>query len=162
MPEKILTPTEGFGWLRGDAPDLDRKLRAGDGLAWAGDPDLDLRQGVVEEVRSGRPTGNIVARRWEVWRHCEDGLDRMVGHWRMEEFDRILFDLTRMRVDSPGHVDSVDHIEAHNVANEERLWAPGHEALANAHEHLAKLWFDRNHPKQKFRGIPGLNPEKQA
>jgi hypothetical protein len=162
MPEKILTPSEDFGWLRGDAADLERKIQKGDGLGWPGDPDMTLAQGVVEEMKYGVPTGNIVARRWEVWRHCEDGIERIIGHWRMEEFDRIVFDLTRMRADSPGHVDVVDQIEKANAENEDRIWAPARDALGEMKEHAAKLWHDTHEPKNVFRGMPGLNPEKQA
>lgn len=158
----LLLPNSDFGWVRADASDLDRKLREGDGIQWSGDPDLDLRQGVVEEMRSGRPTGKIVARRWEVWRHCEDGVDRIIGHWRMEEFDRILFDLARMRAEAPGHVDVVESIDKGNAATEAAIWQKGHDAYSEMMEHMLKLWHDRNNPKNVFRGMPGLNPEKQA
>lgn len=157
----LLLPNNDFGWMRADAADLDRKLREGDGIHWSGDPDLDLRQGVVEEMRSGRPTGNIVARRWEVWRHCEDGVDRMLGHWRMEEFDRILFDLASMRADAPGHVNVVDAIELKNAENEKRIWEPYRQAQGEMLEHLAKLYHDTTGPRNVFRGIPGQNPDKQ-
>jgi len=158
----LLLPNNDFGWVRADAADLDRKLREGDGIHWSGDPDLDLRQGVIEKTRSGRPTGEIVARRWEVWRHCEDGIDRMIGHWRMEEFDRILFDLARMRADSPGHEDVVDVIERKNDENEKRIWGQWRDKQGEMMEHLAKLYHDRTQPKNVFRGMPGRNPEKQA
>jgi hypothetical protein len=158
----LLLPNNDFGWVRADAADLDRKLREGDGIHWSGDPDLDLRQGVVEETKSGRPTGKIVARRWEVWRHCEDGIDRMIGHWRMEEFDRILFDLAAMRAESPGHVDVIDSIDAKNEANDNAIWEPWRQAQGEMLEHMAKLYHDRNNPRNVFRGLPGRNPDKQA
>jgi hypothetical protein len=161
MAEKILTPSDSFGWIRADAADLDRKLREGDGIQWTGDPLLELRQGVVEKMSSGRPTGEIVARRWEVWRACEDGVDRMIGHWRMEEFDRILFDLARMRAESPSHVDVVDSIEAANVENEKRIWKPFRDSQGEMLEHAAKLWHDTNNPKNVFRQMPGRNKDKQ-
>lgn len=157
----LLTPNDSFGWIRGDAPDLDRKLREGDGIQWVGDPDLDLRQGVVEKMISGRPTGEIVARRWEVWRHCEDGIDRLIGHWRMEEFDRILFDLARMRPDAPGHEDAVARIEKANDANESRIMQGARDSLGEMLEHAAKLHHDTTGPRNVFRGIPGRNPDKQ-
>lgn len=157
----LLTPNANFGWVRADAADLDRKLREGDGIHWSGDPDLDLRQGVVEEMRSGRPTGKIVARRWEVWRHCEDGVDRLIGHWRMEEFDRILFDLAAMRAEAPGHVDVIDSIDAKNLAAEAAIWEPWRQAQGEMLEHMAKLYHDRNNPKNVFRGMPGRNKDKQ-
>lgn len=157
----ILRPDADLGFLRGDAPELDRKLREGDGIHWGGDPDLTLAQGVVEETRSGRLTGKIVARRWEVWRMCEDGVDRMIGHWRMEEFDRILFDLAAMRAEAPGHVFVDDAIEKANVANEKRVWAPYREKSFEMKEHMAKLWHDRTQPKNVFRQMPGRDPNRQ-
>lgn len=158
---ELLVPNNDTGWLRADAADLDKKLRTGDGIQWTGDPSLDLRQGVVEETRSGRPTGKILARRWEVWRNCEDGIERIIGHWRMEDFDRILYDLARMRAEAPGHEDIVDTIERHEREHEERVWKPYRESMGNMMEHMAKLHHDRNNPRQVFRGMPGSNPDKQ-
>lgn len=157
----ILLPNNDMGWIRSDAADLDRKLREGDGIQWSGDPSLDLRQGVVEETRSGRPTGNIVARRWEVWRHCEDGIDRLVGHWRMEEFDRICYDLARMRAEAPGHEDVIDSIERKEKAKEAEASAKFRDSYGEMLEHLSKLWHDRNLGRNVFRGMPGRNPDKQ-
>lgn len=157
----ILTPNGDLGFLRGDAPELDRKLREGDGIHWTGDPDLELRQGIVEEMRSGRLTGKIVARRWEVWRYCEDGVERMIGHWRMEEFDRILLDLSTMRAEAPGHKFVDDAINEANAANEERVWQPYREKMFELKEHMGKLIHDRTQPKNVFRGMPGQNPDKQ-
>lgn len=153
----LLLPNSDFGWVRADAPDLDRKLREGDGIQWSGDPMLDLRQGVVEETRSGRPTGKIVARRWEVWRHCDDGVDRLIGVWLMEEFDRIIFDLARMKAESAGHEDVVDRIDKANAANDDKVWQPWRDSMGEAMEHMAKLWFDRNNPRQVFRQVGGMD-----
>lgn len=161
MAENLLTPSDQFGWVRADAADLAAKLRAGDMLGWPGDPDLDLRQGVVEEVKWGRPTGKIVARRWEVWRHCEDGVDRMIGNWRMEEFDRIIFDLTHMRAEAPKKEAAIDRIERLNDENEKAVWEPFRQSQGAMIEHYAKLYHDTHGPKNVFRGMPGLNPEKQ-
>jgi hypothetical protein len=158
----LLTPNQDFGWVRADAADLDRKLREGDGIHWTGDPRLELRQGVIEEMRWGRPTGKIVARRWEVWRHCEDGTDQMIGHWRMEEFDRILLDLALMRADAPGHEFIADVLDRKDAEQEKKVWGKWRESQGAMLEHLAKLYHDTHEPKNVFRGMPGLNPEKQA
>lgn len=158
----LLLPNSDFGWVRSDAADLDRKLRDGDGIHWSGDPNLELRQGVIEEVKWGRPTGKIVARRWEVWRHCEDGTDQQIGHWRMEEFEQILFDLSRMRAGAPGHENVIDVIEKHEAENDKRIWGQWRESQGAMLEHLSKLYHDTHEPKNVFRGMPGLNPEKQA
>ena len=156
----LLKPNQELGFVR-DTAELERQLVKGDGIQWPGDPDLYLAQGIVEETNYGRPTGKIVARRWEVWRHCEDGIERIIGHWRMEEFDRIIFDLARMRAESSGHEDVIDRIDAGNVKAEEKIWAPGRDKLAEMMEHMAKLHHDRNNPRNVFRGIPGQNPDKQ-
>jgi hypothetical protein len=157
----VLLPNSDAGWLRADAADLDRKLREGDGIQWSGDPSLYLGQGLVEETRGGRPTGKIVARRWEVWRYCEDGVERLIGHWRMEDFDRICYDLARMRAEAPGHEDVIDAIERHEKEAEERVWQPYRESMGEMMEHMTKLWHDRNNPRNTFRGMPGSNPDKQ-
>lgn len=157
----IVLPDDATGWLDSRAVDVDKQLRAGDGIQWSGDPSLYLAQGVVEETRGGRPTGKIVARRYEVWRYCEDGMERMIGHWRMEEIDRIIFDMARMRAEAPGHEDVVDVIERHERENEERVWKPYRESQGEMMEHLVRLWHDRNNPRNTFRQMPGRNPDKQ-
>jgi len=157
----MLLPNQDFGWIRADAADLDRKLRTGDGIQWPGDPDLDLRQGVVEEVLWGRPTGKIVARRWEVWRHCEDGIDRIVGHWRLEEFDQIIFDLARMRAESAGHEDVIERIERADATVEKANTDKFRDNYGEMLEHMSKLWHDTHEGRNVFRGMPGRNPDKQ-
>jgi hypothetical protein len=157
----VLLPNSDFGWIRADAKDLDLKLRTGDGIQWSGDPNLELRQGVVEEVKWGRPTGKIVARRWEVWRHCEDGIDRSIGHWRMEEFDRILFDLAKMQAGVRGHENVIDAIERDEVAREKVQSDRFADSYGGMLEHMAKLWHDRNEGRNVFRGMPGQNPDRQ-
>lgn len=161
MTDGLLLPNVDTGWLDSRAVEIDKQLRTGDGIQWSGDPTLYLAQGVVEETRGGRPTGKIVARRYEVWRHCEDGVERIIGHWRMEEIDRIIYDLARMRAEAPGHEDIIDTIEKHEVENEKRVWEPYRQSMGALMEHMAKLHHDRNNPKQVFRGMPGSNPDKQ-
>lgn len=48
--------------------DLSDRLTRGDAtLGWGGDPEMHL-------------VCNVKAQRWEVWRVCEDGVDRMMLH----------------------------------------------------------------------------------
>lgn len=157
------------GWSRADAADLDRKLRDGDGIHWAGDQRLDLREGVVESqkyqyvpaLKRHVQAGEILARRWEVWRICEDGEERLLAHWLPVEFDRILFDLAMMRSESPAHVDVGDAIDAANVEHEKKVWTPYRESQLTMLDHLVRLKHDTEEGKTTFRQMPGSNPEKQ-
>lgn len=152
------------GYMHADAPELDRKLREGDGIVWTGDPRLFLSMGIVvanrrtwvDELGRYVQPGEVIARRYEVWRHGEDGRDYLIGTWRLEEFDRILMDLAPMRLDSPGHVDAIEEIDRHNEALERENSRKFKEAMIEGVEHQVKLWHDLHNPKNVFRGIPGL------
>jgi hypothetical protein len=158
---------ELVGYMHADAPELDRKLRDGDGIFWTGDPRLYLAMGIVQANRRmwveelGRYVnpGEVVARSYEVWRHGEDGREHLIGRWRVEEFDRILMDLAPMRLDSPGHKDTLDEIDKHNAKLEKAASDQMKEALAEGLEHQLKLWHDRTQPKNVFRGLPGLRKD---
>jgi hypothetical protein len=164
------TSAEIGGFVHSDASALADKLVLGDGLGWPGDPRLELRMGIRcakrtmfdPNVRRTVQKGEVVARRYEVWRVNEDGSETPVGHWLLEEFDRILFDLTRMRSESPGHVDIGEAATATNDALEAAAGKAFAETTAEVKEYATKLIHDRNNPANTFRGIPGRNPEKQA
>ena len=155
---------ERTGYMHADAPELDRKLREGDGIFWTGDPRLYLSMGIVtaerrvwvDELGRYAQPGEVIARRYEVWRHGEDGRDHLIGTWRLEEFDRILMDLAPLRLDSPGHVDTIEAIDKHNEALERENSRKLKETLMEGLEHQIKLWHDLHNPKNVFRGIPGL------
>lgn len=160
---KLLRPDLRAGYVHADAPELDRQLREGDGIFWAGDSRLFLSMGVVEANRRayvaqlGRyvKKGEIIARRYEVWRHGEDGTPQMIGSWRVEDFDRILVDLAPMRLDAPNRVDTLTAIDEHNAAIEKANTDEIKGSLMEGLEHQVKLWHDRSNPKNVFRGIPG-------
>jgi hypothetical protein len=126
--------------------ELDRRLRTGDGLGFSGDPRLWLGEGVVENTK----TGQIVARRLEVWRDNEDGSTTLIGSWHPSEQHRILYDLAQMRADAPGHVDVLDKIDAHNDVHEAKVAQQAHDAMYEAMEHALRLHHDRNNPRTKF------------
>jgi hypothetical protein len=130
--------------------ELDRKLRGGDGLQWTGDPDLWLGIGVIT-----RGTQEV-ARRLEVWRHCEDGEDRMIGSWHPGEAFRVCYDLAGMRADRPNAVPVIDQIDQHNAKLEQESETKAEESLAAATEHAAKLWHDTNEPRTVFRQVGGM------
>lgn len=146
-------PHPDAGFIHWEAERLDKMLREGDGIFWAGDPRLWLGMGVIERH------GHVVARRYEVWRHTEEGEDVLIGHWRLEEFDRILMDLSGMRLDAPGHVDVVDAIDKENAKLEAANDAKMHDAMGEMMEHGLKLWHDRNNPKNTFRQVGGTGAE---
>ncbi len=149
----VLHPHQELGWVR-DTTDLVNQLHNGDGIHWPGDPDLSLHQGVISNRQ-----GKILARRWEVWRHCEDGQDRMIGHWRMEEYDRIIFDLARMRAESPGHVNVTDRIDAHNAEIEAANSRKFRDSMGEMLEHQAKLQHDLTEGRNVFRQMPGFKKD---
>lgn len=152
-----LTFNPEIGWLHSGAEELDRQLRDGDGMGWPGDPRLSLSVGVLEHRLT-----RAVGRRYEVWRHNEDGTDTIIAHWRLEDFDRILFDLAKMRLDAPGHVDTQDEIDKHNAAIEADIDAKAKDSLGEMMEHAAKLHHDTNNPRNVFRQMPGLRDEPKT
>lgn len=120
----LLTQKSGQGWVHAAAEKLDRQLREGDGILWAGDPRLDLRIAIASAPRgmphpiTGRwtPRGGELFRRYEVYRYNEDGTEESIGHWRIEEFDRILFDVVQMKAGYEGKTpDVISRIDAANA-----------------------------------------------
>lgn len=150
----MYVPHSELGYLHGEAPELDRKLREGDGIMWRGDPRLELRMGILTAKRNGpnpatgrwQRRGDIVARRYEVWRNMEDGTEQRIGHWLLEEFDRILVDLGPMDPRSPGHVPVADRLEKADAQVEKAQSAAFREAVGPMLEHQMRLAHDRNNP----------------
>jgi hypothetical protein len=96
------------------------------------DPDLEVRIGVIADEG-----GREVDRRFEVWRHCEDGQDRRIGSWRSDEVSSIVADVAVMRAGATGRTGSaVDRIEAHNARTEAAKAAWEEEVLAAIQDHL--------------------------
>ena len=114
--------------------ELAGKITGGDGYGWPGDDRMYLQIGELH-----RSDGKV-GRRLEVWRLNEDGSDTMVAHWLPSEQHMVCWELARMRVDSPGHEDVVDRIDAHNDAHEaeiSRRYRDGMGALLDHALHLA-------------------------
>jgi hypothetical protein len=136
---------------------------------WRGDPRLELRIGILAantgglDPKLGRwvDKGEEVARRYEVWRHCEDGVDRRLGSWLPDQLHEIIPDLVKMDPSSPAHVSTEDRIDAHNRRKEAELAMQMQDTLGEMMEHGNKLFHDLTQPRNVFRGIPGLNPDKQ-
>lgn len=149
------------GFAHADAYETDRKLREGDGLMWPGDPALELHMGILTAKRTGfHPQvrrhvrkGEVIARRYEVW--STNFPDAPIAHWTLEEYDRIIFDMARMRLDSPGHVDTGLAVDANNDKVIEAAQNDYAEHYMEGAEHLGKLIHDRTQPKNVFRQMPG-------
>lgn len=166
----IVTQRQGIGYMHAGAEELERKLRYGDGILWQGDPRLDLAVGVLlaprrmQHPKTGRwlNRGDVVFKRYEVWRHTEDGSEELLGHWLIEEFDRILFDIVQMRAGFEGKIPTaIERIDVKNAAIDKQKSDNFRNAYGAFAEHYFQLWHDRNNPRKTFRGLPGRNPEKQ-
>lgn len=143
------------GMIHSDVDDLVRLIQNGDGMGWPGDPRMYIGIGVL--VRKNKITGQKKeGRRYEVWRLNEDGQETMIGHWRLEEKDRIIFDLAQMRLDSPGHVDALEAIDAHNAKIERAASDKFRDHMGEAISHGADVLAERTGGKNKFRQMPGL------
>lgn len=159
-------PHGEVGYLHAEAPELARKLVEGDGIFWSGDPNLTLKMGYLtarysgfdKQVKRVVRVGEVLARRYEVWRHCDDGMDRMVGSWLPDEFDRILLDISGMRVDAPGRKTAADRIAKENTENEKRQQdeiAELRKPVADMAEFILRK--ESTEPETKFYGV---GPEK--
>ena len=164
----LYTPNPVTGIMHGEAPELDRKLREGDNLFWKGDPRLSLHMAVLTAKRSGYDDnlgrvvrkGDILARRYEVWRHNEDGTDTLVGHWRLEEFDKIILDLVGMDPRTPGHVPVEERLDKADAELEKQKSYEFREAMGPLIEHAMSIAHDTTQPKHTFRQVGGLKEEK--
>lgn len=166
----IIRPDSETGWMHADAAETDRILREGDGMAWPGDPSMYLSMGILTANRTGYSSqcnrfvraGDIVARRYEVRRHNEDGEDVLIGSWRLEDFDRIIFDLAPLRLDSPGHIDALDAIDMHNAKVEKQKEDEYVDVMMQVLDHQMHLWHDLNNPRNVFRGIDGFRDKEKV
>lgn len=133
------------GILAPEWSDLADRIVRGDGLAWPGDPRLDLRLGVIEyRGRTGR--------RLEVWRANEDGSETILAHWRPDEAHRVCHDLALMRADRPGFAGdtAAGRIDRHNDALARKARDEIDGLHAELTEYAARLYADTHGPRQKF------------
>jgi hypothetical protein len=136
-------------------------------LGWRGDPRLELRLGVLEAAKAGTRKGkyyrkgDIVAYRYEVWRHNEDGTDAEVLHRAAKDWHEIIPALVQLDPRTPGHVDTMTHIEKYNEKIDRDKGRAIAEARGEMTEHLWKLMADRRNGPSTFRQMPGSNPDKQ-
>jgi len=154
----------GTGLVHAGADELHHKLKYGDGIFWAGDPRLELgmetqeakQGGWIEELGRYVRKGQVLARRYAVYRHNEDGTFLRIGHWRLDEYDRILIDIAGLRAESPNHEQTSDLIDKANEAAEKATTDAYVGVGADMLEHRMRIWHDTTQPKNRFRGMPGL------
>lgn len=139
----IYTPDGGA--VAPEYAELVRQIQQGDGMGWPGDPRMWLGIGVLENKHTGK-TG----RRLEVWRTNEDGSETLVAHWLLTEQHRVIYDLARMRADSPGHVSVLDIIDQHNDRIQKDLEDKAAEEMIQTLDHAIRLDHDRNNPRNRF------------
>lgn len=164
----LFTFEPGTGLVHSGADELHYKLKYGDGIHWAGDDRLELgmetqeaqQGGWIEELGKRVRKGQVLARRYAVYRNNEDGTFTRIGHWRLEEFDRILFDIAGLRAESPAHEQTTDLIDAANDAQEKATTDAFVGHGAEALEHRLHIWADTTQGKTRFRGMPGMRDLK--
>lgn len=136
---------------------------------WKGDPRLSLRVGVLTAAKNGYDPrsgkwyrkGELLARRYEVWRHLETGEDERIIDRPLHLLHEIIPALVKIDPRTPGFENSVDRVIRENDAVHAQRASDIREAHGEMVEHLWALAHDRSGPKNTFRGMPGSNPEKQ-
>lgn len=144
------------GLIHSDIGQLEDTLQRGNGTTWAGDPRLILRQRVI--ARRTPTGGTQKGRRYEVWRECEDGEWRLIGHWRIEEYDKILPDLIVMAaaVNRPSVMKpATERIDEANAALEKHHEETFVERNFDHYDHLARLMVERREGRHRIRQVGG-------
>jgi len=128
-----------------EAEVLADKLTMGDGIiGWKGDPRLSLFCGIIAAPKTGYSNragryvreGEVLARRWEVWRHNEDGTDTRLISRPLHLLHEIIPELCEMDPRNPGHTGVMDRIEKHNEkVDAEKEYAIG-QVVGEMTEHL--------------------------
>lgn len=136
MPSPIVKhPT--IGYLHAGAQELQRMLRNGNGSDWPGDDRLSLALRVIEHPNPNFK--HIHGRRYEVWRNMENGEFELINHWTLEEFDQILPDMVKARMDSPSWTSAESRIDANNARMEKQHADDYVDRMAPMMDHLRRL-----------------------
>lgn len=140
-------------------------------LGWRGDPRLELRLGVLTAAKHGYNTrsgrrkfyrkGDVVAYRYEVHRHNEDGTDTEVLHRAAADWHEIIPELVKLDPRTPGHVDTIDQVMRDNAAAERDNTRKFQDSYGEMTDHLWRLISDRQNGRNTTRQVPGRNPDKQ-
>ncbi len=132
-------------------------------LGWRGDPRLSLHFSVLKASRSGFDPkvkgwvrkGDVVARCYEVRRHCEDGVTRLIKQVQVDKLVDIIPSLIAQDPRTPNQRPLFDLVveenDRHDAANTRQI----QEAKGEATEHFWKLIADREFGKTTFRQVGG-------
>lgn len=137
-------------------------------LGWRGDPRMSLHIGVVAAAANGQHNGKfvcrgqVIGRNLQVWRHCEDGKDRLIISKGLDAVHEIIPSLCKMDPRSPGFEDTHDAVVANNAKVDADRAYDVQQAIGEMTEHLWHLTADSQNGRTTFRGMPGSNPDKQA
>lgn len=130
-------------------------------FGWKGDPRLYLQVGVLTAAKTGQRNGKwykegeMMARRYEVWRHNEDGTDLRILSRDLTHLHEILPALVKIDPRTPGHEATMDRIERENaVIDKHREQAIG-EAVGEMTEHLWNVVSERENGKQTHFQVGG-------
>jgi len=134
----LFVPRARGDFVLHDEDRIRRELQDGNpSVGWPGDRRLMLVQKVIRLRSPGG--GHRTGRRWEVWRACEDGQDRFIGSWPLDQSHRIIPDLAKMRAERPGGGadERLAEIDRHNQALEADRQRQAEEAWLQMLEHMA-------------------------
>ena len=130
-------------------------------FGWKGDARLSLFVGILACGKAGYKNGvyykegEPMARRYEVWRHNEDGTDKRIMSRPLHLVHEILPTMVSLDPRTPGHEATMDRIEREN----KKVDADKEYAIGQAHgemtEHLWSIVHDRNNPQNTFRQVGG-------
>jgi len=154
----LYVPTAA-GMVHSDVDALVGLIQNGDGMGWPGDPRMYVTIGVLSQTKNGRVR---TGRRYEVRRWNEDGSIALIGHWRLDEKDKIIFELSRMRMDSPGHVDTLAEIDKTNAAIEQKATDVYMDSQGEMLSHAASIVAETEYGKNTFRQMPGTRDEPKV
>lgn len=143
-------------WLEGGKPEL----------GWKGDPRLELRIGVLTAAKDGTKKGRyyrkgeVMAHRFEVYRHTEEGKDTIILSRSAKDWHEIIPELVKMDPRTPGHESMIDLVDRANRAIEKTQDDMMHDVYGEAFDYTARLAADREWGPSTFRQVGGLRDEK--
>jgi len=157
-------PTIDLANVPWEAQEVDRWLRDGNPtLGWRGDPRLSLAVGVLTASRNGvdprtkkfHRAGDVLARRYEVVRHCEDGTDQRIMQRPLTKLHEIIPALNGIDPRTPAFEPVMDVVEREDAQKQKDVEYKIGQAIGEQREHLWKLVADRQNGLTTFRQMGG-------
>ena len=130
-------------------------------LGWRGDPRLSLHIGVLVAAKNGTRAGkhyrkgDVVAFRYEVHRHNEDGTDTEILHRAAAQWHEIIPALIDIDPRTPGFKPTMDKVEAANKIEHREAEYAMEQAYGEANEHLWNIVREREGGKTFFGQVQG-------